>query len=248
MYIMYVDESGDPGNKDGSTEHYILSGFIIKYSDWSKSLSLLKRFRKHLQKEYELPVSVEVHAKELVRINKIQQYRKIHKSNRIKILKEYLKYLPKMFPDARIINICIKKSEFKKIQNFTELAWKRLITRYDSYLKRTVRDEGIIISDDSNEKFIRNLLRKMRVFNPTPSRFGSSYNAKITRVIEDVIHRKSNLSYFIQTVDVIAFSLYNKEFPKGSLKKYSMNNIFDMLDPILLKQASSSDSMGIVRK
>ena len=96
---------------------------------------------------------------------------------------------------------------------------------------------------------LRNLLRKMRVYNPVQSRYSTkAYNARITKVIEDIVHRQSSTSYFIQTVDIIAYLLKNKEYPKGGAKKYNLDLLFDLLDPILLKTASVKDAQGIVRQ
>lgn len=105
----------------------------------------------------------------------------------------------------------------------------------------------MIFADESAEKPLRLLLRKMRMYNPMPSHFGGSYNAKILNIIEDIVHRKSHLSYIVQTVDVIAYLLYSKEFPKGASKKYNLNVIFNDLEPLLLKEASNKDPLGIVR-
>jgi hypothetical protein len=38
------------------------------------------------------------------------------------------------------------------------------------------------------------------------------------------------------------------EYPKGSLKKFSLEREFLNLDRILLKEASKEDALGIVRK
>lgn len=247
MYLMYVDESGDPGKSVGSSEHYILSGLIIKYTDWATTLTLLKRFRKYLSKKYGLGIQTEIHATQLLRIKDIEAYKSINKSNRLRILQEYATYIPKIFKECKIINISFKKSELDLVEDIHHLAWKRLITRYDSYLKRTVKDEGMIFSDEGNEKSMRLLLRKMRIFNPTPSHYGGTYNARVTRIIEDVSFRKSNTSYFIQTVDVVAFILYRMDYPKGSSKKYNLDKMFPLIEPVLLKEASRGEKFGIVR-
>ncbi|AHJ95662.1 hypothetical protein Hsw_0067 [Hymenobacter swuensis DY53] len=42
--------------------------------------------------------------------------------------------------------------------------------------------------------------------------------------------------------------MYRKEYPKGSLKKFGFQYIFDSLDSLLLKEAASSDPQGIVRR
>lgn len=204
--------------------------------------------RKYFSEKFGLGVITEIHASELIRISKIKQYKKITKTNRLNILKEYATFIPSIFGQAKLINICLKKSNHPNTSDFCLLAYNRLINRYESFLIRTAKDEGMIIADDSSEIKLRNLLRKMRIYNPTPSsRSESSYNFKITRVIEDMVHRRSHTSYFIQTVDVIAYLLKSKEFPKGSTKKYNLDKLFDKLLPIIHKPASPRDQFGIVR-
>lgn len=210
---------------------------------------MLKRFRRYLKRKYDFPIQLEIHSRELIRINKIHQYNKISKTNRINIIKDFATFIPKIFKTAKAINICLNKADFPNVEDFSKLAWTRLITRYDSYLKRTVKDEGIIFSDEGNEKPLRLLLRKMRIYNPTPSFYtDKTYNAKVSRIIEDIVHRKSHISYFIQVSDVLAYLLFACEFPKGSLKKYNINVLFYNLQPIFLLAASRSDQYGIVRK
>ena len=247
MYMMYVDESGDPGKSVGSSGHYILSGIVIHYKQWTNKLNMLKKFRKYIQTKYGLGVQTEIHATELLRIKKIMAYKDIKKADRLRILNEYATYIPNIFKGCKIINVSFNKSKLDLVENVHKLAWERLITRYDTYLKKTAKDEGIIFSDEGNEKTMRLLLRKMRIYNPIQSHFGGSYNAKITKIIEDVTFRKSNTSYFIQTVDVIAFLLYRMDYPKGSTKKYNLDKMFPLLEPIFLKEASPSDKYGVVR-
>lgn len=248
MYMMYVDESGDPGSKEGSSSHYILSGLIFSYKNWYKYLDLLKRMRKYFSDTYELGRYTEIHAAELTRIKNMIEYRKIKKYNRIKILEEYSKYIPLIFKEAKIINVCIQKSEHPQVEDFCLFSYRRLISRYDLFLKRTVKDEGMIFCDESNEKSLRSLLRTMRYYNPVKSHYtGNIYNAKISRVIEDMVHRNSATSYFIQTVDVIGYLLKSRECVKGAYKKYNLDRFFENLEPILHKVAAPKDFYGIVR-
>ncbi|MFO7972902.1 MAG: DUF3800 domain-containing protein [Marinilabilia sp.] len=248
MYILYVDESGDPGRHEYGSSHYILSGLIVSQNFWQEHLSRLKTFRRYVKETYDLNQRTEIHASELIRINKIKEYQKIKKARRIQLLKDYCTQIPFIFNEGKIINICLNKTEFPNTQEIQKTAWTRLIQRYDNYLKKTVNDKGIIIADDTNGKLIFNLLRKMRVYNPVLSKFtGSPYNVPTDSIIEDLFERHSHDSYFIQSVDVIAHILYRKEYPKGSLRKYGVNHFFDKLEPILLKEASKNDEWGIVR-
>lgn len=252
MMLMYVDESGDVGkfNPDQSqnSPHFILSGLIISQNEWIAYLQNIKTFRKHVKEKYGLLLREEIHAAELIRIKRISAYKQIRKSDRIQILKSFVEQMPLMFPKAKIINVCLDKSDFALDTDFMMLAWQRLIQRYDTFLKKTADDKGIIVADDTNSDLIRNLMRKMRVYNPIPSNYGGSYQAPTDNILEDPFSRDSKHSYFIQAVDCIAQALYRKEFPKGSLKKFGVDQIFDYLHPILLKEANNNDENGIVRK
>lgn len=248
MHIMYVDESGDPGIHQYGSPFFILSGLIVSQDEWQKYLDRLKTFRKSIKTDYNLLLRAEVHASELIRINKTSSYREIRKSDRIKILKAYCQQIPLIFDTAKVINVCLKKADFQNPEEVQLTAWNRIIQRFDTYLKKAAKDKGIIISDDTDGHKVMQLLRKMRVYNPIPSHFGASYNAPTDSIIEDLFQRNSQHSYFIQTVDVIAHVLYRKEYPKGSLKKFGLEYFFDILDPVLLKEAAKGDDFGIVRK
>jgi hypothetical protein len=83
------------------------------------------------------------------------------------------------------------------------------------------------------------LLRRATADKGRPRRSGN--------ILEDPFSRSSHHSYFIQTTDVISHLLYRKEYPKGSLKKYNLDKVFELLEPILIKKASKNDPLGIVR-
>ena len=247
MHLLYVDESGDPGTHKYSSPHFILSGLIISQDDWSLYLERLKTFRKSLFTKYGLNQRTEIHSSELIRIGNLKEYQKISKTNRINILKDYATQIPVIFSNAKVINVCLKIDEHPERDIF-ELAWSRLLQRFDTYLKKEAKDKGILVVDDTDSIKLQNLQRKLRIYNPTPSHFtDGSYNAPINNILEDPFSRNSNQSYFIQTVDVIAHLLYRKEFPKGSLKKFGLQYQFDKIEPILLKKASKADNLGIVR-
>lgn len=244
---MYVDESGDPGISQYSSKHYILTGIIIHQSEWTKFLSRLKILRAELKNKFGLNVRNEFHSAEIFRVNNNLAYKKIRKKDRIEMFKYYLSQIPIIFDTAKVINICLLKSSMPTTTNFQIAAWTRLLSRYDMYLKKSVKDVGIIISDETNDVILRNLLRKNRIYNPLKSKYGGTYNAPTDSIIEDISHRKSQYSYLIQTADVICHALYRMEYPKPSLKKYNVDIAFKLIDPVLLKEASPADPMGIVR-
>lgn len=250
MYLMYVDESGDPGKYSGkNSRHYILSGLIIPENNWKETLERIKQFRKYLKETYGFKYRLELHSSELIRINKIKDYRQISKKKRIEIYKQHIQNMPSIFSTGKIINICFDKKEESNLNEFQTVCWNRLINRYDAFLKKSNNSKGIIVCDDSDEPLLRNLMRKMRIYNPIPSHYGNSYyQSPINNILEDIFHRDSRHSYFIQAVDAIAHVLYRREYPKGSLKKHGIERWFNFLEPLLIKEASNSDELGIVRK
>ncbi|UOQ66149.1 DUF3800 domain-containing protein [Hymenobacter volaticus] len=248
MYLLYVDESGDPGKFVGTNSpHYILSGLIISIDDWNNAVERLVKFRESAQKTSGLDRRVEIHSSELIRPHKLEAYKAIQKSERVLLLKRFVAEMHNFFPNGRIINICLDKAKLAHYDEYQEVAWKRLIQRYDTFLKKA-KARGIIVSDDTNEASLRKLIRKMRVYNPIESRFGGFYNPVINNIVEDIFHRSSTNSYFIQAVDAIAFCLYRKEYPKGSLRKFGFQYLFDTLDSMLLKEAAPNDPQGIIRR
>lgn len=248
MYIMYVDESGDPGEYNGNnSKHFILSGIIVNDKDWKSSLDKFKNFRLELKNSYNFLLKTELHASEFIRINKNEDYRKIKKTNRLFILRKTSETIPLIFKNSKVINILLDKTKIK-LEDYQDTAWKRLIQRYDNYLSNK-NDYGIIISDTTDEKIVRNIIRKMRYFNYISSHYNDkSYNKPVKYILEDLFMRNSQHSYFIQAADVIAHLLYRYEYPKGSLKKFNVEKYFLNFDKILLKDASKSDKLGIVRK
>lgn len=217
--------------------------------EWNTSFERLKNLRLAIKEQFHLPIREEIHAVELVRIHKIAAYRNIKKRHRLQLLESFISALPNVFTKSKVINICLDKTktDCDGFQDYSEKAWNRLIQRFDNFLKHE-KAQGIIISDTTNEPKTRKLLRRMRAFNPVPSRYGGTRQAVTDSIIEDPFMRNSQHSYFIQCVDVISHCLYRKEYPKASLKKYNLHKLFNYVEPILLIEASRDDPLGIVRK
>jgi hypothetical protein len=126
---------------------------------------------------------------------------------------------------------------------------EQLERRLNAYASR-----AIIVSDEGREQDITKALRRMSVFNPIPSQFGTwntgrTKNIAAQRIIEDPIFKRSFRSYFIQLVDCIAFSLLKREVPPTpNVQRYSIHKMFDSALPgICYRPASPRDPLGIVR-
>ena len=105
-----------------------------------------------------------------------------------------------------------------------------------------------MVTDQTEQKKLRELARRMRRYNPVPSTIQAGYRqVLIDTIIEDPIHRDSRHSYFVQLSDVNAYFLSQKESPCGYVKKKGGRNYFDRLGPALCSVASGSDPQGVVR-
>lgn len=237
MYFLYVDESGDPGRYTGSnTPHFILNGLVVPEQDWADGLARMLAFREAVKQATGLAKKVEFHSSELLRPHKLEAYKQLHKSVRVRLLKDFVENLPGFFPNSRILSVCLDKQQLAGERNFMEVAWRRLLKAYDTYLQQQ-EQVGLVVADDTGETALRLLFRTMRrEVNP------------ITAVLEDVVCRQSIHSYYVQAVDAIAFCLYQQEYPKSSTRKFDLHQLFKTLDALLLKEAAPLDPQGIIRQ
>ena len=149
-------------------------------------------------------------------------------------------------PGVRLFNACFPHKQ-------DERAFERLLNRIERTLQAS-DSHAILISDKGKEAAYTRLARRMQVYNPIPSAYGTwldtgqSYkNIPITRIIEDPFFKDSAQSYFIQLVDFCAYALLRRERPVASKTRYGLDKAFDLLKPILATEATRKDPDGIIR-
>jgi len=219
---MYVDESGDIGLTGSPTRYFVLTGLVLHELRWRQTLDELIAFRREQKTAFGLKLREEIHAS---------------------------------MPDLSLICVVVDKANKPATYDVFDAAWKALIQRFENTLAhrnfpgpRNPDDMGMLFPDRSDEKKLNALLRRMRAFNPVPSQPSSGYrNLQIRTIIEDPNYRDSSHSYFIQSVDVTAFLLYQHLAPSACIKKKSGQNYFGRLAPIVCKHASPKDPLHIVR-
>jgi len=96
--------------------------------------------------------------------------------------------------------------------------------------------------------------QELYVYNPVPGRVGvwrdtgqSWKNVPLDRVVEDPFFKDSAQSYFVQLVDLSAYALLRRERPIPSKTKYGLDTAFNILSPILVREARPRDPDGIIR-
>lgn len=269
MWLMYVDDSGDSGfwtperGTKGTTDYYALSGLILSEHRWEEYLEKLKLLRREIKndKHFKIPVTAELKGYWLTRSSLRKEYYPNIKGRKdaAELYKFLMVSFSNIFSTAKIINVfCDKKKLFssspqqqKEIDIFT-LTWSRLIQRYHNFL-RNIEDYdkdslGIIISDNNNGGDLDKLIRKMRRYNPIPSKYSKSfYQDPTTTIIEDSFERHSKDSYFMQVADLIVYALYLHIRKKK--RDLDLDKIFTLLENQFLTAATTNDpeGLGIVR-
>ncbi len=251
MYLLYVDESGDTGLVGSPTRYFVLSGFVVHELKWNDTLKSIVQLRQHLRNRYGLKLREEIHSTAF--IHRPGGLRRIVKSLRLRILREAIDFQAAL-SDINILNIVIdKKNKASNFDVFTA-AWQAMIQRFHNTISyknfpgpQNPLDFGLLVVDQTDEKKLRNLARKMRRYNPVPNTGGSGFRPlPISTVIEDPVHRNSLHSYFIQLTDINAFFLYQYLSACKYIKRKGAKNYFKRLDPVLCKVASKTDPFGVV--
>lgn len=248
MYLMYVDESGDPGNNVAQSEFFCLSGLVIHESEWRNFISALTKFKRTISDVYGFPVRSELHAVKLLRHSEFG----IPKHDRLAILRNFIDELAKI-NCISITNVVVNKKDKPKDYDVFSVAWRTLFQRFENTLVHGnfpggySRSFGLVFTDATNGEKLSAIMRKMAIYNPIPNRFGAGYkDVPILRIIEDPSSRDSRHSLPIQACDTIAYFLHQSLKPNAYVRKSGARNYFNRLELILNKSASKHNALGMV--
>lgn len=252
VFLMYVDESGDPGLQGSPTRYFVLSGVVIHELAWRETLERLIAFRRGLRVAFGLKLREEIHAARMItnpgELGRIERY------DRLAILRHFADALAAL-PDLSVINIVVDKKNKPADYAVHDRAWQALLQRFENTIGHrnfpgpsNADERGMIIPDGEPQRALRTMVRKMRRYNPVPGATGMpTRNLPLAKVIEDPIFRDSRDSLLIQAADLCAFLLYQKLEPNSFMKRKGGRAYFGRLGPILCRHASPRDADGIVR-
>lgn len=238
MHLIYIDDSKD---------QYIcvFSAIAIPVERWREAFDAVRQFRRDLRRKHGIYVYKELHAWKLVSGRGRIADGIVTKWQRCQVFTEAVQLLTKL-PECRVFNVCFPRKE-------DERAFERLANRINRTLK-TWDSYAVLFCDRGKEMAYTKLLRRMGVFNPIPSQYGGwgleadlSKNIPIERIVEDPVFKPSSQSYFVQLADFVAYALLRRERPLPSKTKYGIDKVFDLIDPILVKEATRYDPQGIIR-
>lgn len=231
--LIYIDDSGDESCS-------ILSALVVPVYSWRTCFNEIRQWRKKLNITYGISLRKELHAYKFVSGRGRPTSRVLTKHHRANIFVDALK-LCAGFKDKDVCLFNVFCGQGQHVR-----CCELLVNRMQMFLS-SFHGCGIMFFDEGYEREYTSLLRKMRVFNPIPSHFGGSYNAPAINVLEDPVFRDSTQSPFIQLVDFCAYALLRHEKPIPRTQRYGIGDAFAVLEPILMKKASSYNKYGIVK-
>lgn len=248
---MYVDESGDSGLENSPTRYFVLTGMVVHELRWHDTISALIAFRRRMRVAFGLKLREEIHAGQM--LTSPGPLVRIRRNDRLTIIRHFLDELSSL-GYVSFVNVRVDKQG--KPQGYDPFAkgWEALIQRFENTINRrnfpgpaNADDKGLIFCDQTNHILLRNLYRKMRIYNPIPNQIGLGFRQMpLVRIIEDPTPKESDHSYFIQAADTAAFALYQWYSPSAYVTKKGARNYFTRLEPALCKAASPRHRYGVV--
>ncbi len=203
--IVYCDETGDDGLNTNSSSAFILTSLSMPTESWQTNYDTFKKFRQSLKAEYGFHTGMEMHTKQF--LTDKNPYRTFGWSSeqKIDILKKITLAIAAL--NVSIVNVIIDK---RKIKSNDYSVLEHALT-YN--IQRIENDSNgdwnfIIITDKGRISPMRKTARAIRAYNPIQSQFGGYVNKPIKYLIEDIMEKDSEESYFIQICDFVSFFVH----------------------------------------
>lgn len=199
MYLVDVDESGDVGSKMGSSRYFALSGLVVHELRWHDALDSIIAFRRRARAKDGLKLREEIHANHF--IHRPGNLARIAKSMRLRLLRDVVDFQAGL-PHVSILNVLIDKEGKPADYDIFQSAWRALIQRFENTISqrnfagpRNAQDLGLLVVDQTEEAGLRNLTRKMRVYNPVPN-MGGAYFLYQMHAPAGYVRKKGARHYF----------------------------------------------------
>ena len=252
MRLYYIDESEGP-------TCYVRSALGVDAERWNDLFADIQEWRRELQKRYGIPPDRELHACDLL-AGRGMLTRNGGANERLtprqgaEVFMDGLRRIEDAASNiggVEVINVCLRKPDVKA---YEQVSLDRLLNRINASVKAAGR-HAFLIFDEGKERMIARAYRRLRIFNPVPSRYERWEEGERTRNIpvENVIggpaFRSSDSDHLLQMADLIAHALLKQEEePVPRVENLGIHDAFSILDKALNRRASRQDPQGIVRR
>lgn len=207
MYIVYVDETGDPGLDvaNGASPYYCLGIVLVHVDDWEHAYSSMLELRRQIKADYGVPIRAEIKATYLLRNGGWFSNKGIKPWHRRDIFKRHLAILD----SARVktFAVYLDKSDFDindKPEAIRVRAWTYAFQRIS---KTFTGHHLMLVHDEGDNKLIRSIARKSsRILSSGSAISKAQIVLPTIKMIDDPVPRDSQSSYFLQTADLVAYA------------------------------------------
>lgn len=249
MYFLYTDESGDAGeynlskpDKTGSP-YLIYTGIIIHDIQWNQTLNILKNFRKRIAMDGILKYDQEFHCAEMVDPRKTGAYAQISVPERWRLIENFCFTIGTETKCTILAVVLDKRASSLSPAEYTKEIVTRLYQAFNHFLSKK-KEHGLVFFDRANEKKISTHVRKL-LSNGVDDQHNQV--EKLKWILEDPVYKNSADSMFIQSADVVAYTIKEKEFPQAARKKFNADLIFKRRLLANCYKSHISEDDGIIR-
>lgn len=122
MYLVYFDETGDPGGTRGTTPYFIVTGLIVHEENWQNLFNKFKELRQLLRNKYDIPLAVELKGHSIINSRgdfmrvKSSKLGLLKKPERLQILYQIVRFTSKLKPLLEIQNVCFSKKDWRMMK------------------------------------------------------------------------------------------------------------------------------------
>lgn len=198
MYLLYVDESGSPG--DPNQKHFVLAGVAV----FERETHWIEDQLNHIASRFNPadPYACELHGSPM-RSGR-GEWKGLPMEKRIQAIKDALGIIAERHPRVRLFASVVDRDAVKH-SDMVYHTFEQLASRFDHFLKREHRkgntQRGLAIFDKSTtEKSIQNLARTFKHDGHT---WGQLRNFSEVPLFLD-----SEASRLIQLADLVAFAIF----------------------------------------
>lgn len=254
-YIVYFDETGDDGITTASSDVFVLTSIYMKSEEWQTNYESFKQFRKDIKSEFGLHTSVEMHTRHFLRDKGLYRPYGWTLVERQMILQRFADAISEM--KIKGINVIIDKNNIRT-GNYAVL--ENALTYNTQRIENDSAGKWkyLIISDQGRIAPMRKAARKIRAYNPIHSHYGGMTNQPIQGMIEDILEKSSEESYFIQICDFVScftglyykYIIKDEELPKRIAQVIDKEFIVQVMDTFesggILNEKASQYKYGLV--
>ena len=213
MNLLYIDESGDNGLSERSTDYFTLAGLAVEDRFWKEYSWLVLDLRRRISQRYGV-VFAEFKASELFTHRGDSFGTGLSYDDSLWIYEQLIGLICN--PHVELFMVAASKQKFmarqpqaaidKLIRVFTERVWREFLSAFEQHLVDQSQREGrpqtgLLYVDGKDNKYVRRLVREYA------KKFDERAPYRGAGLIEDVVFRDSRNSYFVQLADTLAFSM-----------------------------------------